>query len=164
MPLGGMISHVRYSSGSVSAVMKLRTRPLASASPPMSSNDVSGLTCTSTRPVSSASFSPSLLKISPWRRWMAPCGPSASTDAGTGTPWRGESGATRLDPLARAGARHAIGLLEHALLREDGRLGPDGEGDRVGRPRVQLHRTAPHRQVQGGVVGVVAQVGDPHLS
>src|SRR5262252_3811374 len=143
MPLGGVIPHLRYSSGSVTAVMKLRTRPLASASPPMSSNDVPGLTCTSTRPVSSASFSPSLLKISPMRRWIAHCCPSASTDANE-APSRGESGATRLDPLA-AGARRALGLLEHALLREDRCLGPDGQRDRVGGPRVQLHRAAGHR-------------------
>src|SRR5215510_8065003 len=162
MPLGGVMPHLRYTSGSVSAVMTLRTRPFASASPPMSSNDVSGLTCTSTRPVSSASFSPSLLKISPMRRWIAHCCPSASTDGGNGAPSRGESGATRLDPLAPAGARGALGLLEYALLRENRRLGPDGQRDRVGGPRVQLHRAAPHGQVQRGVVGVVAQVGDHH--
>src|SRR6185295_9789938 len=133
--------HLRYSSGSVRAVTKLRTMLLASVRPPMSVKEVSGLTFTSTRPVSSASFSPSLPKISPRRRWIAHCWPSTSAGADA-DPSRGGSEATRLDPLAgaRGASGQPVGFLEDAILREQWGLRPDRERDGVGRPRVELHR------------------------
>src|SRR5512138_3504518 len=99
----------------------------------MSANDVSTLTATSTRPVSSASFSPSLPKISPRRRWIAHCCPSTSGGTAGDAPSRGMSGATRLDPLAGPGRAvgQTVGLLEDAVLGEDRRLRADGQGDRV---------------------------------
>ncbi len=53
-------------------------------------NEVSGLTLTSTRPVRSPNFSPSLANTSSMRRWMAHCWPSR--------PGSGDS------PLLRAGS------------------------------------------------------------
>src|SRR6185295_11542682 len=153
--------HLRYSSGSVRAVTKLRTMLLASVRPPMSVKEVSGLTFTSTRPVSSASFSPSLPKISPRRRSIAHCCPS--------TLCGGRAGALSADmaldllPGSAGAAGDTLGLLEHAILREDGHLRADGQRDRVGRTRVELHRGSSRGQVDRRVVGVVAQIRDDHL-
>src|SRR5213592_1757447 len=52
---------------------------------------------------------------------------------------------------------------EQALAREDRRLEPQGDGDRVGRPGVDLDHGVAAVDVQLGVVGVVLDLGDEHL-
>ncbi len=65
------------------AVVNPRTAALAAAMPPICSKDVSGRIVTTTRPLRSPNFSPSLVKTSSIRRWMAHCWPSGS---GAGAP------------------------------------------------------------------------------
>src|SRR5712692_11361134 len=137
-PFGGVMPHFLYSSGSVSAVTKPRTASFASWRPPTWLNEVSGLTLTSTRPVRSPNFSPSLAKTSSMRRWMAHCWLSGSSFGGTAPgPPLASSGAIRLDPLSRQRGRREqpLRLVEHALLGEDGRLRADGQRDGVGGAR-----------------------------
>src|SRR5207247_11012814 len=101
---------------------------------------------TTTRPERSPNFSPSLVKTSSMRRWMAHCwlerslsalsvfGGSERAGSGRGRSGGGSELMDRADtgsdarPRRQAGG-DALGLVEHALLDEDRRLGPDGEGD-----------------------------------
>src|SRR5207244_2150103 len=52
------------------------------------------------------------------------------------------------------------GLLDHLFGREDGSLGPDGQGNRVGRTRVDLDLGAVLLHGDARVEGVLLQLGD----
>src|SRR5215207_1142109 len=52
------------------------------------------------------------------------------------------------------------GLAEHVLLGEDGRVGPDGEGDGVARAARHRELGAVLAQLDGGVEGAFLQLGD----
>src|SRR5215470_7739757 len=153
--------HLRYNSGSVRAVAKLRTTALASRSPPICAKVVSGVTCTNTRPVRLPYFSPSLVKTSSMRRWIAHCW-LAALASGSERPEVVSSAAMSLD-ARRLGRGEDLGLVEDPILHEDRGLRADGQRDGVRRPRVELDLAAARVEDHGGVVDAIPEVGDDHL-
>src|SRR5438445_1274641 len=156
---------------------KPRRVALAALSPPTSSKDTSGRSLTSTRPLRSPYFSPTLAKTSSSRRWIAHSCSNGWTISSP-RPRRGTRptpralGNPRLRPAAwprpldaLAGARldrAAARLVEHAVLDEHRHLGPDRERDRVRGARVEGHLAPGRAQGHERVVNVVPHVGDDH--
>ena len=62
------------------------------------------------------------------------------------------------DVIVRIGCEPGLG--EDLLVGEDLGLGPDGEGERVGRPRIDLDLHAVPNEMETGVVGLVGELGD----
>src|SRR5438309_911916 len=155
---------------------KPRRVALAAPSPPTSSKETSGRSLTSTRPLRSPYFSPTLAKTSSSRRWIAhscsngwtisaprPRRRPRPTPRAIGQGGRLAAPRPLLDALAVARLdRAAARLVEHAILDEHRHLGPDREGDRVRRPRVEGHLAPGRAQGHERVVDVVPKVGDDH--
>src|SRR5262245_43257647 len=125
MPFGGSMPHCRYRSGDVSASANPLRIALALVSPPTSSKVTVDLILVSTRPVRSPYFSPTLTKTSSMRRWSAHA-------------FSVRSGAAIASDRGPPRRRDARGLLEPALLYQDGHLRADRERDSVRGARVEL--------------------------
>src|SRR6266511_1156642 len=71
-------------------------------------------------------------------------------------------GSHGLDARRGRGARQEIGLVEHAVFPEHGRLRANGEGDGVRGARFELHLAAARVENHGGVVDPVFEIRDHH--